>query len=328
MNIMVRLSTFWLQIFIIIQLLVQNDLTLSVVINMSELKFSNYTKAYSSVICLLCAIGLFSLLIVPMGLISNNKVKHLFSDYMLLRVGAYYSNVRLVENSQFLNYYIVYAMLYSLFYSLILTTLGSMPKVQTLALFILNFVYLVISFMRPYKARIMNAVNIVNHVIIVAVNGIAFVTLSADSYEDYPTMATLASVVILGLIFTMVITNFLILYMRLLPAFIIGVKKGCKFNSLEKFSKEERNIDGPKIVLPEGQNAGRIEYNEQDMRSMVSSVLGATRVDVGDATIEMDKTGVNMTAIGSTQQLNIEEAKTRNTGYNKERINLYTDDAI
>ena len=109
---------------------------------------------------------MFALALIPLGLISNNKVKDLFSDYMIVRAGVYYSNVRLIENSQFLNYYIVYAMAYGLLYSLILTVLGSMPLIQMSGMLILNLVYLIFSFMRPYKTRLLNMVNIGNHVII------------------------------------------------------------------------------------------------------------------------------------------------------------------
>lgn len=166
MDIMNKLWTFWIHIFIIIQQLVQNDLTLSVLINISDLEFSKQTTAYSSGVCLVGGVILFALALIPLGLISNNKVKDLFSDYMIVRAGVYYSNVRLIENSQFLNYYIVYAMAYGLLYSLILTVLGSMPLIQMSGMLILNLVYLIFSFMRPYKTRLLNMVNIGNHVII------------------------------------------------------------------------------------------------------------------------------------------------------------------
>ena len=168
MNFMNKLSTFWFHIFILIQQYVQNDLTLSVFINFSDLKFSNQTVIYSSSVCLLCAFILFSLILIPIGLISSNKVKNLFTEYMLLRAGAYYSNIKFTKDSQFLHYYIVYSMAYSIIYSTILISLRTLPLYQALCMLVLNFVYMVFSFLMPYKTRSLNMFNVINHVIIFA----------------------------------------------------------------------------------------------------------------------------------------------------------------
>ena len=84
------------------------------------------------------------------------------------------------------------------------------------------------------------------------------VTLFADSYESYPWYAEIASMLMLFLIISMPVINFVMLYIKLLPIFIKGIRKGGKF---EQFNKEESKIEVINVVLSDGHGAGRISYD-------------------------------------------------------------------
>ena len=60
----------------------------------------------------------------------------------------------------------------------------------------------------------------------------------------------------------MMFVNFGILYLRLVPAFIQGVKKGCKFSKIVKFAKDDREVNAPGVILPGVNNPGMIQYEE------------------------------------------------------------------
>lgn len=196
MDIFNKLFDFWPQILVIIQLLLQNDLALSMAINFGYLNFSNPTESYSSALCLICAVVLLTCLMIPLGLISNNKLKTLMSDSMVSKAGIYYQNVLKINETtgsfHFLNYYIFYLMLYSIIYSLVLVCLRPFPLAQIGCLVLLNGLYLVFSIMRPYNVRVLNILNILNHGIVFICSLLIATTLAADSYADYPFYASIS----------------------------------------------------------------------------------------------------------------------------------------
>jgi hypothetical protein len=134
MDIMNKIFEYSPQIFIIIQLLVTNDLVLSVTINYRDLIFTNTTQSFSSIVTLILTVVLFTGFLAPMGIISNNPMKVLISDEMIAKVGIYYHNVLKFNQKAgamtFLNYYVVYLMFYSVAYSLILAGFDWSSKVQ------------------------------------------------------------------------------------------------------------------------------------------------------------------------------------------------------
>jgi hypothetical protein len=134
MDIMNKIFEYSPQIFIIIQLLVTNDLVLSVTINYRDLIFTNSTQSFSSISTLILTVVLFTGFLAPMGIISNNPMKVLVSDEMIAKVGIYYHNVLKFNQKAgamtFLNYYVVYLMFYSVAYSLILAGFDWSSEVQ------------------------------------------------------------------------------------------------------------------------------------------------------------------------------------------------------
>lgn len=229
------------------------------------------------------------------------------------------------------NYYIVYAMLYSLFYSLIIISLYSVPSVQVSAMIILNGVYLILACLKPYTVRVLNILNIINHIIVFVCSLLMLPTLAADNYYDYPILASLSGLLVVILTFAMLCVNFGMLYTRLLPAFIKGLKKGCKFEQIRSFGRDDREIDAPSIVLPGRDGPGRIEYNEGQWGGNSHSIANDATADgvrvtsyAGSSTSAMDKTGTNM---NKNESVTAEEYKSKSDTA-KVRKNMYTDEAI
>jgi hypothetical protein len=142
-------------------------------------------------------------------------------------------------------------------------------------------------------------------------------TLMADDYENYPVIASISCVFIYILILAMTFINFGILYYRLVPAFIKGVKKGCKFNKIEKFDKEDKEVNVAEIQLPGLGMAGRMQYNEENQNQMTRNIT--------DMTGGMDHTAIS---INKKDGVMAEEEKKSKFDGHKSRFRIYDDQAI
>ena len=271
-----NLLPYYPQILIILHQLIQNDLTISIFINFGSLIFSNPTEIYSSVICIILASCFFSIYLIPLGLISNNSFKTLMSDSFIYKAGVYYQSILKPPvkdySFNFLSYYSVISMIYSVFFSIIIVSFGTLPYLQLPLITILNGVYLLFAWFWPYNLRILNLLNIVNHASIFGSSLLMCLTLGVDSYAEYPMYAEIACGFILVIIFLTSGFSFIILYLRLIPSFIIGVKKGFKFGPIIHYSKEDKEVVAPEVSLPDNMNAGRIKYDESFMRRVNQTV--------------------------------------------------------
>jgi len=299
----------YLQCFIVIQLLVQNDLMISTVINLGFLNFSNFTESYSSILTLLSTFGLFACFLIPLGLISNNHVKVLFSDDIIKKAGVYYQSIMKpdskAKSNSFIDFYMAYFLLYSFVYSIILVAFFWLPVLQLGLIIILNLVYLVLAVLRPFKSRHLNVLNIFNHCGVFISSLLMLPTLMADGYEDYPMIASLSCLIIYFVVMAMQIFNFGLLYLRLVPFFIIGIRKGFKFDTIVNYGKDDLDVDAPGVVLPNQGVVGRIQYNEPANRSNIEMKREGRVTSYNTTGIDMD----NTQAMTKTKNTMMEESK-------------------
>ena len=270
-------QTVILQALIIIQILTMNDLTLSIFINMGSLKFSNATEIYSSIMWLILWIAIFSLILIPLGLISNNKFKDLMSESFVHKAGVYYQSILrppIKEASfPFLSYYSVISMAYSVIFSIIIVSLGSVQYSQLPMITILNGIYLLFACYCPFNQRFLNIINIANHVGVFVSSLLICSTLGVSSYDDYPLYANIWWTIVIAIIFFTFIFTMAILFIRLFFPFIRGLKNGCKFEPIVHYNKEDKEAVAPEVVLPDTNNAGHIQYDESYVQRFNCSVI-------------------------------------------------------
>ena len=134
----------------------------------------------------------------------------------------------------------------------------------------------------------------------------------------------------------MAVLNFIILYIKLLPPFLAGVKNGCKFRGIDEYAKEDKEIDAADVVLPDGDHQGRIGYNaspnKSDMTLPTHAVTNQSHISGAFQDDVMRHS--RSTHIGSSSptkhvetSIGVEEVKMKGDAQ-KERNNLYQDDAI
>ena len=183
-----------------------------------------------------------------------------------------------------MSYYSSFSMIYSLIFSIILVSFWAIPVAQLILIAVLNGVYLALACFRPYNQRFLNVINIANHVMVFVSSLLLLTTLGASSYADYPVYASVACGFVLVLVFVSNGFTFGVLFLRLTVPFVVGIKRGFKFEKIIKFSSEDVEVEVPEIVLPNQMHAGRIQYDEprnHDIKEFDATAMSVVKSNNG-----------------------------------------------